>query len=146
MTMLASWVDASFYPLMVVAALVFIARDQYATLLVFAALSALVCAIKVYTSVLRPDGSDRRSFPSGHSAAAWFVAATLVDAWKSRVVSALAIMLSFLWAGAVAWSRVELERHHVSDVLVGSALGLAFGMAVRCWLSRGSRRGLLLVT
>jgi undecaprenyl-diphosphatase len=64
------------------------------------------------------------SFPSGHSASA-FAFATAV----SRELPDLAPLLVPL-AGAVAYSRVRTGVHHPGDVLLGSAVGAAFGLAV----------------
>jgi undecaprenyl-diphosphatase len=64
------------------------------------------------------------SFPSGHSASA-FAFATAV----SRELPDLAPLLVSL-AGAVAYSRVRTGVHHPGDVLLGSAVGTAFGLAV----------------
>ncbi len=68
------------------------------------------------------DLPDPFSFPSGHAAAATAVAATvtLVDPVLGPVVLPLAAL--------VAYSRVHLRVHHVSDVLAGAALGLAGAM------------------
>ena len=62
---------------------------------------------------------DPHSFPSGHAAAATAVAVTVAIAHP--LVAPLALPLAAL----VAYSRVALRVHHVSDVLAGVALGLA---------------------
>jgi len=61
---------------------------------------------------------DPHSFPSGHAAAATAVAATIVLAHPTIAPVALPL------AGLVAYSRVSLRVHHLSDVLAGVALGL----------------------
>jgi undecaprenyl-diphosphatase len=63
------------------------------------------------------------SFPSGHAASAFTAAMLLRD---SPLGPAL-----FVLASLVAASRVYTKMHHASDVLVGSALGLAMGAAAR---------------
>jgi len=75
----------------------------------------------------RPDHSDERSFPSGHSSRA-FSLATLanrnlesLDALEG-VRPALEIGNAMLASG-VAWARVEARKHYPSDVLAGAALG-----------------------
>jgi undecaprenyl-diphosphatase len=66
---------------------------------------------------------DPFSFPSGHAAATAAVAATLSFAHPP------AALLSLPLAGLVGYSRVSLRVHHASDVLAGSALGLAGAIA-----------------
>lgn len=73
----------------------------------------------------RPDFSDRYSFPSGHSAAS-FSAATVAArqfGWKVGVPAYAA-------AGFVGYTRMEKNKHYLSDVLFGAGLGIAAGRAV----------------
>lgn len=65
---------------------------------------------------------DLHSFASGHSANAFGVAAAVAGAFPAVRVPALAA------ASAIAWSRVHLARHHVSDVFLGGAVGVLFGL------------------
>jgi undecaprenyl-diphosphatase len=65
------------------------------------------------------DLPDPFSFPSGHSAAATAVAASITIA--EPIYGLIALPL----AGLVAYSRVRLRVHHLSDVLVGVLLGAA---------------------
>lgn len=69
------------------------------------------------------DLPDPFSFPSGHAAAATAVAVTLTLA--EPILAPLALPV----AGLVAYSRVRLRVHHVSDVLAGAALGLGGALA-----------------
>jgi len=69
----------------------------------------------------RPDGERNRnnaSFPSSHAANAFAIAMVLAWRWRR-----LAIAFWFL-AALVAASRVYLDRHFLSDVTVGAAIGL----------------------
>lgn len=69
----------------------------------------------------RPDSNQRDSFPSGHTTAAFAVAAVQSHYNPDE---------SFLWyAGAtvIGASRVSLKRHYVHDVLAGAALGYFIG-------------------
>jgi undecaprenyl-diphosphatase len=105
--------------------------------------AVLVWAIKAAVGRVRPwialglpppigtphDGS----FPSGHAAGAFcvaaFLAATLPVAWpaapaRSRAVGAAALVL----AGLIASSRVYLGAHFPVDVVAGAGLGAFVGM------------------
>jgi membrane-associated phospholipid phosphatase len=75
------------------------------------------------------------SFPSGHAATA-FAAATAVGALHPRIRAPLMAL-----AGMVALSRVYLGVHFWSDVLVGTLLGVAIGLATARLVQR-SRAGL----
>ncbi|HVW33093.1 MAG TPA: phosphatase PAP2 family protein [Acidimicrobiia bacterium] len=63
------------------------------------------------------------AFPSGHATAGFTTAAFLSEADPGPPW--------YLLASLVAFSRIYVRLHHTSDVLVGSALGLAFGLAAR---------------
>ena len=69
------------------------------------------------------------SFPSGHAATA-FAAAVAVGAFYPRLRRPLLGL-----AAVVALSRVYLGVHYASDVLAGTALGVALGLA-SVWLVR----------
>lgn len=72
---------------------------------------------------LRPDGSDRRSFPSGHTSISFAAAATLMERQGRDVGIAAHVAAAF-----VGLSRVEADKHHVHDVLVGAAIGELAGL------------------
>lgn len=72
-------------------------------------------AIPSFQSVVT--ASDRFSFPSGHTCAA-FALATLVTLHYGAVAAPL-----YLWATGVGLSRVVLGVHFPTDTLAGAALG-----------------------
>lgn len=78
--------------------------------------------------------SKYHGFPSGHSATAFGSAAAVCVAVPAVGVPAMA------GAVAVGWSRMRLRRHHPTDILVGGALGVIFGVALgrAARLRRGS--------
>jgi membrane-associated phospholipid phosphatase len=65
-----------------------------------------------------------QSFPSGHAAAVFGTAAALL-------MTDLPLgLITTVFAIGVVWARMELERHYPSDVLVGSIIGIYFGLLV----------------
>lgn len=73
----------------------------------------------------RPDHSDRKSFPSGHSATAFAAAATL----ESRYGWQLGLP-AFALASFVATARVAARKHHWYDSVAGAAIGTGSGFAL----------------
>lgn len=70
----------------------------------------------------RPDGSDRKSFPSGHTSVSFAAAATLENRYGWQV--GLPAQLAALFVGV---SRVEARKHHWYDVVAGAAIGETSG-------------------
>lgn len=70
----------------------------------------------------RPDGTERNSFPSGHTTTAFafsgYVAAEHGWAWGVPAT----MMSSF-----VGYSRINDNRHWIQDVVAGAAIGWSFG-------------------
>lgn len=92
-----------------------------------AAVNLAVEAIKRTTDRTRPDGEHKRSnasFPSSHVANAFALAVVFSRRWPK-------LSWGFL-AGAtlVAVSRVYLNRHFTSDVVVGALLGASVTLLV----------------
>jgi len=85
----------------------------------------LVQPIKFATQRTRPDGSDNQSFPSGH-AAVTFATATVIErhlGWRKSI-------LGYGIASYVAMSRIHDNRHYLSDVIFGAAVGSIAGRTV----------------
>jgi membrane-associated phospholipid phosphatase len=100
-------------------------------------LNAAVELLKWTVHRTRPDGDRNRrnsSFPSSHAANAFAVAAVLTRRWRRAAIPA------WLAATAVAYSRLYLDRHWLSDVLGSLCLALAAALfaawATRKWQER----------
>jgi membrane-associated phospholipid phosphatase len=73
----------------------------------------------------RPDTSDRLSFPSGHTSSA-FAMAAVFDAHYGPKVG----LPAYAAAAAIGISRMESNKHHLSDVLAGATIGYLVGHSV----------------
>lgn len=71
----------------------------------------------------RPDGSSRNSFPSGHTATA-FAAATILHKEYGLTRSPWYSVGGYAIATTTGVMRTMNNRHWVSDVLVGAAIGI----------------------
>jgi membrane-associated phospholipid phosphatase len=93
---------------------------------------AMTQAIKFSVGRTRPDGTSL-SFPSGHSASAFATAAVLQRhlGWKAGIPA-------YGLAAYVAASRIQVQRHYLSDVAFGAAIGLIAGRTVT--IGRGDAR------
>ena len=104
-----------------------------AHLIAVAAVTAIATIVlKLSLHIDRPDpigsGWDAFAFPSGHSAAnaALYGFLAIIAAWelpprgRLPVTAALALLV-----GAIAFSRIYLGAHWLSDVLAGGAFGVA---------------------
>lgn len=90
-------------------------------------LSAQLAAegIKALELEERPNGSDRKSLPSGHAAGA-FSSAMFVHkryGWKPAIIP-------YAMATITGWSRVQADAHYWHDVLAGAAISALFTWAI----------------
>ena len=102
-------------------------RSGWGRMIVSDAFSAAIMAgavngLKYSVGRLRPDGSRRNSFPSGHTATA-FMTATMLHkeyGWRSPWFS----IGGYTAAAVTGISRILNNRHWLSDVIAGGAIGI----------------------
>ena len=107
----------------------------------YAVMAAFVNGIKYTASELRPDGSTRNSWPSGHTATA-FVGATILHKEYGLTRSPWYSIAGYTVATATGVMRVLNNRHWISDVLSGAGIGilsteLAYGICDLLFKNRG---------
>ena len=82
-------------------------------------------ALKYSVRRMRPDGSSQASFPSGHASGSFASASVLQRHFGWKVGGP-----AYAVASWVAASRLNENKHHLSDVIFGAAIGLAGGRTV----------------
>ncbi len=110
-----------------------------------AIMAGLVNGIKYTASEMRPDGSTRNSWPSGHTATA-FLAATILHKEYGLTRSPWYTVGAYTIATATGVMRVLNNRHWISDVLSGAGIGilsveLGYGLMDLLFKNRGLQRG-----
>ena len=78
--------------------------------------------IKKTSKVKRPDGSDTRSFPSGHTATAFMGAEFLYQEYKE--VSDWYGITGYVVAAGTGLFRMSNEKHWLTDVATGAGIGI----------------------
>lgn len=84
--------------------------------------SLLTTGLKAIISEERPDGSDDKSFPSGHTSVSFAAAASLHKRYGWEVGVPAHVVAAF-----VGVARVKADKHFTHDVLAGAAIGEAAG-------------------
>ncbi|TDE45018.1 phosphatase PAP2 family protein [Flavobacterium rhamnosiphilum] len=74
---------------------------------------------ETYPDIDQATSAVESSFPSGHTSLAFATATSLSIAYPKWYV----IAPSFVWAGAVGYSRMHLGVHYSSDVFAGAIIG-----------------------
>ena len=82
----------------------------------------LTYGIKFATMRNRPDLSNKRSFPSGHTSNS-FLGATIIQ----NIYGDEAGIFAYILASITGMSRINDNKHYLSDVIFGAALGVAIG-------------------
>jgi membrane-associated phospholipid phosphatase len=91
----------------------------------FAATSLVTEGLKEAFPKWRPDRSDRKSFPSGHTSRSFSAAATIYNREGAKYGIPAFVVASF-----VGLARVEGKKHYWSDVAAGAAIGTASGFLI----------------
>lgn len=102
-------------------------RSSWGRMLVSDAFSAGLMAVAVNSlkysfRVMRPDGSSRNSFPSGHTATAFMTATMLHKEYGHR--SPWYSIGGYTLATLTGVTRQLNNRHWMSDVMVGAGIGI----------------------
>lgn len=110
----------------------------------YAVMAGFVNGIKYTSSEMRPDGTTRNSWPSGHTATA-FCAATILHKEYGLTRSPWYSIAGYTVATATGVMRVLNNRHWISDVLSGAGIGilsteLAYGICDLLFKNRGLLR------
>lgn len=102
-------------------------RSSWGRMIVSDAISAAIMAgtvqgLKQSTHVVRPDGSNDQSFPSGHTATA-FMTATMLNKEYGHLSPWVGIG-AYTCATATGLMRMANNKHWLSDVMVGAGIGI----------------------
>lgn len=85
-------------------------------------MAAAVNSLKTTSKVMRPDGSNNHSFPSGHTATAFMTATMLSKEYSGQ--SPWYSIGAYSVATATGLSRMMNNKHWLSDVMVGAGVGI----------------------
>lgn len=100
--------------------------------------------LKKTTERERPDGSNNRSFPSGHTSKAtaqaqFAIINTAYLPLHEDTKTAMNAGFNSLAIGT-AWARIEAGKHHPSDVLAGWSLGYLVSELTRVFIEGGGQQ------
>jgi membrane-associated phospholipid phosphatase len=86
-------------------------------------LNSIVQPLKHFTKVKRPDNSDYKSFPSGHTTEA-FASAELMRLELDGNYPWLGFT-GYLMAATTGYLRMYNNKHWISDIITGAGIGIA---------------------
>ncbi|GAA4034915.1 phosphatase PAP2 family protein [Sphingomonas rosea] len=118
-------------------------RGLGGTALALGLTGAATAGLKYAIPETRPDGSDNKSFPSGHTSLSFAAAASLHKryGWQAGLPA-------YALASFTGLARVKADKHYVQDVVAGAALGTAGGWLLNSrrndrveWLPWADRHG-----
>lgn len=95
-----------------------LATDAFSALL----MGSVVFSLKQTTHVMRPDGSNDHSFPSGHTATAFMTATMLTKEYGHK--SPWVGIGAYAVAATTGLMRMANNKHWLSDVLTGAGIGI----------------------
>jgi hypothetical protein len=104
----------------------------------YAATLLVTEGLKYSVRRMRPDGSDRLSFPSGHTSGSFAVAMVLQELYGYRVG-----IPAFTLAGVTGLQRIHANKHWLTDVLAGALLGSMIGKGFVELDVKGEKKGIL---
>lgn len=87
-----------------------------------AMVTGVVVSVKGLTKEMRPDDSNKSSFPSGHTATAFAAAEFLRQEYKD--VSPWYGIAGYAAAAATGYLRMYNNKHWLSDVVAGAGVGI----------------------
>ena len=126
------FIPNALYSLGMASAYWFTGKDQYGRygwIMMKASLYAVTTSTLLKVTVQEPrpnDKSDTKSFPSGHTTAA-FAFSSVVLAEHGLYPYGLAAMSLATLTG---FSRINDNKHYLHDVVAGATIGMAFGMGL----------------
>ena len=101
----------------------FMSKIQYSTLAMVSN-GLITVGMKRAFGRERPNGSDYYSFPSGHTSHSFTMASIANELYGKNIG-----LISYGLATLVAVSRMNHNKHYLSDVIFGAGLGTAVGRA-----------------
>lgn len=95
-------------------------QGQYQFYKSFATNLGITYILKYSINETRPDNSNDRSFPSGHTSASFQGAAFIHKRYGLKYA-----IIPYLGASFVGYSRIVSKKHYLHDVIAGAVIGVA---------------------